>query len=468
MLAASLLAAPRARCQPPVALTNVTVIDGSGGAPRRAATVVLRGGWIEAVGPSRTVAVPTGARVLDLTGRYVMPGLIDMHAHVAMGPVTVDRKAAPPMRMEYDDAASRELTGTLLAFGVTTIRNPAGPTREAVAIRDDVRAGRLRGPRILTAGAVIDRTSFPGLSTMVTSEAEIRAEVAKQVAARVDYVKLYALLPAPLVAAGIDEAHRRGVKAIAHLFATTWTDAANAGIDGILHITPGSPALLPAPRRQELQRSFRGTQFMLEWFEYVDLDSPEITEMLRALVAHHVSLDPTLVVFEALARGNDTAITRSPDLRFAPPSLVENWRSAFTLGMGWTDQDYAAAHAVWPRVLAFTKKLYEAGVLLTAGTDLANPWIGPPAIHRELELLVAAGIPPAEVIRIATRNGAQALGLLSELGTVEAGKRADLLVLTADPLADIRGTRSIEWIIQDGVPHRPEEFLPPRLRADRR
>jgi len=451
-------------------IREVTLIDGSGAAPLERAVLVLRGDRIVSVGVEGEVRVPAGAREVRLPGRYVVPGFIDMHAHVAMGPVLQDSSSpgGRGFRMPYDDASSREITSTLLAFGITTARNPGGPTRESVAIRDAVRLRTLDGPRIYTAGAVIDVTKWPGLTVSVSREQEVRDEVARQTAAGVDYIKLYAGLSPQLIAAGIDEAHRRGARVLAHLFATSWTDAAKAGIDGIVHIVPGNPGLLPVERRSKYLEGIRGTAFMFRWFDYVNYDGPEIADMLNALVANHVTIDPTLVVFEALARGNDTAITRHPDLALAPPVLLENWRSAFTLGIGWTPEDYAMAQRVWPRVLELVRRLFRAGVLLTVGTDVPNPWIPPgSSFHRELELLVSAGIAPLEVLSMATRNGAQALGVLSDVGTITPGKRADVGVVTGDPVADIRNTRRIEWVVQDGRWRRPAELLPRRLNEQR-
>jgi imidazolonepropionase-like amidohydrolase len=126
--------------------------------------------------------------------------------------------------------------------------------------------------------------------------------------------------------------------------------------------------------------------------------------------------------------------------------------------MGWTPADYRMAKQSWPRILAFTKLLHDKGVRLVVGTDAPVGWF----YHRELELLVSAGISPAEVLRMGTRNAAQALGRIADLGTVTRGKIADLVVLSANPVDDIRNTRRIEWVIQSGIPHRPTSLLPKR------
>jgi imidazolonepropionase-like amidohydrolase len=456
-VAAAGLVAP-GRLPPPArtAITGVTIIDGNGGPPVESGVILVSGERIEAVGPAAAVRIPTDARIVRLEGKYVVPGFIDMHAHVAFGPAGHDSTG---YWLRYDPDASRRMTTTLLQYGITTIRNPGGPTAESIALRDDVRLGRLVGPRIFTAGAILDQSEWRGLTTKVVTEADVRAEVDRQAAIGVDYIKLYAGLTPKLVEAGIDQAHRHGIKTIGHLFATTWTAAATAGIDGLVHVTPGSPLLLTPVRRAEFLKHLRGSQFMLEWFDYVDYESTEYGDMVRALVSHHVSVDPTLVVFEAMAWGDDPRITASPDLATAPQSLLSTWRDGFQLTQGWKPEDFAVTRRSWPRVLEFVKRLHDAGVSLTVGTDVPNPWIAPgTSFHRELSLLVSAGLTPADVIRMATKNGAEALGIGTDVGTVTAGKLADLVILDANPLERIENTRSITWVITRGHWWKPAEL----------
>jgi imidazolonepropionase-like amidohydrolase len=458
LVAATTILATPARSQAParVAITGVTIIDGTGGPAVQAGVILLAGERIQAVGRAAVVSIPRDARIVRMEGKYVVPGFIDMHAHVAFGPAGHDSTG---YWLRYDPEASRQMTTTLLRYGITTIRNPGGPTVESVALRNDVRLGRLVGPRIFTAGAILDQSEWRGLTTKVGTEAEVRAEVDRQAASGVDYVKLYGSLTPKLVEAGIDEAHLHGIKAIGHLFATTWTAAANAGIDGLVHVIPGSPLLLTPTRRAQFLQRFRGTQFMLEWFDYVDYDSTEYTDLVQAIVSHHVTIDPTLVVFEAMAWGDDPKITASPDLATTPQSLLATWRNGFQLTAGWKPEDFAATKRSWPHVLEFVKRLHDAGVRLTVGTDVPNPWIAPgTSFHRELSLLVSAGLPPAEVIRMATANGAEALGISTDVGTITAGKVADLVVLDADPLERIENTRRIAWVIARGRWWNPSEL----------
>jgi imidazolonepropionase-like amidohydrolase len=455
---ATLVEATPSFAQQPIVLRGATVIDGTDAEPIRDAVIVLRGDRIEQVGPAASFSLPKGARVIDVAGKWILPGFMDLHAHTVLGAWTVDSSGGKrELKMEYDDPASVEIMRTALAYGVTTVRNPSALTSAAISLRDRLRLGEIQGARLVTTGAILETVAAGDMVVKVTNEAEVRAEVARQARAGVDLVKLYARLTPDLVRAGIDEAHRWGIQATGHLWQTSWTDAADAGIDAIEHITPGNAALLPAASREEFLK-IKGTQFMYRWFDLVDLDGPEIREMIDALVKHRVTVDPTLLAFEAIAWADDS--TRFPtDIAWLmPPSLTKGTSGGALLSMGWKPEDYRMAKASWPRILAFTKRLHDAGVRLVVGTDAPVAWF----FHRELELLVSAGIPPADVIRMATRNASWAINRPTELGTVTRGKIADLVVLSANPLEDIRNTRKIEWVVQSGVPHRPAEFLPKR------
>jgi hypothetical protein len=169
---------------------------------------------------------------------------------------------------------------------------------------------------------------------------------------------------------------------------------------------------------------------------------------VRTIAERHVPVDPTLIAYATKFLGDTPRYRASPSLWLAPPPLRESWRGALA---DWTAGDFARGHRLWPKVLRLVRRYHEAGVPLCAGSDVPNPWVVPGAgLHDELELLVSAGLPPLDVLRLATLNGAEAMGLLAERGTIEPGKAADLVVLAADPVADIRNTRTIRMVIQDG------------------
>lgn len=443
-------AQPAAPCVQPlnapgtVVLWGATVIDGTGAPPRRGAAVAITEGRIAYVGDTVGVRLGPGVRREAAAGRWVLPGFVDVHAHTPAG-----------------DAAVPFLA-TLVAFGTTTARAPANPR---VELRAQVAAGQIVGPRLFVAGRLI-HTDF---GERVATPDEVRAVVRRQAAQGVDWVKLYAGLAPDLVAAGVDEAHRHRLRVVGHLGRTTWGQAAAMGVDALTHSWYAGLAHSVVPARH--RAAFRdfyipNGQFdpglFRRWREVVDPDGPEVRRLADALRARGVSVDPNLVHGEAVTWGdNPRALERlEPDV--AGPALAARWRAGrHPYSGGWSAEQLAEAKRAWPTMLGLVRTLHARGVLLTAGTDYENPWMTPGvALHRELQLLRAAGIPPLEVLRIATRNGAEALGVLGETGTVEAGKRADLVVLTADPLADLANTRRIERVYLRGVPHEPA-----RLRA---
>jgi len=444
-----------------IAITNVTVIVGDGSAPQAERTVVIRDGRIVQVTAARNYLPPVGAELIVANGGYLVPGFVDTHAHFALGPVSVEIKDGNPlMSVKPLDSVVTMTSASLLAHGVTTARDPGGVARITVATRHRIASGEMPGPELQVAGDVIDTSRFENIVATVDSIASIRTEVARQAEAGVDWIKLYVGLNPNLVQAAIDEAHARGLKVTGHLQATTWTDAAQLGIDSLVHIMPGSSGLLPEEVRERYAGSMTSTLFMLRWFDLVDQDSPAIREMIRALLEYNVSIDPTLIVLHSMANGDRPRYRENPMLRLMPPEMLQNWRTTFNFNLGWHDADFETAREIYPKVADFTKMLFDAGVPLTAGTDANNPWIVPgDSFHTELELLTATGIPPLDVLTIATYNGAKALGLLDQVGSITPGKRADLVLLRRDPTKNISATRDILWVMQRGQRYFSNQLL---------
>jgi|SRR6185369_16620761 len=204
-----------------VVLSGATLIDGTGGPAVPDAQVVIRDGRIVAAGPCGKVEIPAGARMEDLTGRYLVPGFFDMHAHVTILFGSMDAKG-------YDAATSATVLRQLLAFGITTVRNPASPLPTGVELRDAVARGTIPGPRIFTTGEAINGGSLAGPGGIVHNPDEARREVDRQAAAGVDAIKLYSALPPDCVRAAIAEARSKNLRVIGHLGATTWTEGAIA------------------------------------------------------------------------------------------------------------------------------------------------------------------------------------------------------------------------------------------------
>jgi imidazolonepropionase-like amidohydrolase len=405
-------------------LAGPTLIDGNGDPPKPNAVIIINGNKIFAVTNETeyydqyySVTNNESARVniLDLTGKYVIPGLFDMHAHVA-----------GVRKNSYNQNFSENALELLLDYGVTTIRSPAGPTNQSIALKHNVSEGNIEGPEIFTAGRLLNgpQIAIPFVEKQISTEEQAREEVRRQAAAGVDYVKLYVGLPPNLVQAAIDEAHSLGIGVIGHLYMTTWTDAANLGIDALTHGVPVNPFLLPSgDKREQFLENGGGPFDHFLWLDLVDLNSTEIEEMVNALVENDIPVDPTLSIYEAMLKGD------GHDDHFSDPQNQLRWA----------------------KVLKLTKIMYDKGVQILSGTDIPNFGLIPGAsLHNELELLVEAGIKPLEVIEIATNNGATALGIDDRVGTIQPEKQADMIVLSANPVENISHSKEIEAVLVDG------------------
>lgn len=402
----------------------------------------------------------------DFTGLYAMPGLIDTHAHVTLGTVSIKMEDGKPrIRNNPTDAITTHNARTLLAFGVTTIRNPGGDVADSQAYVAQRKSGALLGPEMIYAGGIIDAApiTIERLATPVTPGRSIGTMVAEQAKGGARYVKLYTSLSEAHLGEGIAAAHAQGMKAIAHLGDVSWTRAAELGIDGLVHMMPISPALLPAAKREAYLKTRRVGAFeFFEWYEAADLDSPEAKAMIATLARRKVTVDATLVAFQPAFFGNDPALL-GRDRTLDHPDMVANWHGGFRFDLGWKADDYARAQKVWPKVLDLTRRLYEAGVPLTLGTDQANPFITPGiSMSREMALHREAGIPAWAILRMATSDAAKTIGIGARTGKLKRGMEADIVFLDADPVADLANVARVRWVVSDGALHAHADLLPAR------
>ncbi len=422
-------------------LDGVSIIDGTGSSLKSSMSITIKNGKITGISKQGETDYPIDAKILKLDNKYVIPGLIEMHSHM--------------------NGELEEISKTMLSFGITTLRNPAASAEAMVEFRDKIAAGEAIGPRIFTAGELIDGPgSVAPFGTIVETEEQVREEVRRQAKIGVNYIKLYSSLPPHLVKVAIEESHSLGLEVIGHLGYTSWTFAANAGIDGLLHSCIATPLweLIPEDKSDKFRNLANPTKdfninLIKEWTENFDINGPEMKNLTKALVDNNVVVDPTLVIMEAMFWGNDSKLLEILEPDFAPKDAAEYWRNfkQHPYTNGWSDEAFDEAQKAFPVFLQMVKQFYDSGVLITAGTDEGNPWMTPGvSLHRELELLVKAGIPALEVLKIATQNGAQALHILDEVGTIEVGKQADLIVLSENPIENIKNTRKIEMVFQAG------------------
>ncbi len=377
-----------------VALVGATVVDGTGGAAITDATVIVSHGRIVAVGPSATVAVPPDAKQVDVRGKTIIPGLWDSHAHLHQ----------------------LEWTPVYLAAGVTTVRDMGNELSWITTLRTAVQAGRVNSPNIIAAGLVDGPgpNAFGALSAETPDEG--RAIVRRYHALGFEQIKLYSLLAAPVVGAICDEAHKLGMIVTGHIpTSLTLAAAIDSGMDQVAH------------------QPIRG-----------EVGSDELKATIAHLVQKGTVIDPTSSWGEIGGHSQAEPLQNfQPVTQYLPPVFMQT-RAA---GWGNANPDTAAPHARLARSLAVTKALHDAGVPIVAGTDEGVPGF---SVYREIELYAKAGFSNSDALRAATSVPAKAMRMDKELGTIEAGKRADLLVLDANPLERIENVRSVRLVMKDG------------------
>jgi imidazolonepropionase-like amidohydrolase len=407
--------APKPAAAPPepsLAITHVTVVDVAAGVLVAGQNVIVRGGRIVAVGDTARVAVPAGATVVHGRGRFLIPGLWDMHVHAL-----------------FDAEVARTFLPRFVAEGVTGVRDMGGKVEVMRAARFALLAGTLVGPRLVAAGRILDgpQPVDSSVSIAVGTPEQARAAVDSLANSGADFIKVYTLLPRAAYFAVLREAARLHLPVAGHVPADVTTlEAADSGQRSIEHL------------RDEVEPLCKAAD-------------AACGRLLDSLRAHRVWLVPTLVVLRAKAILNDSSLIRDPRLS-TMPSLVRDAWEAIRAGK----QDRPSAYWREKRTrffgeLALTGAAWKDNVPLLAGTDAGALYTYPgSSLHDELAQLVRAGLTPAAALRAATLGPAEFLGATDTLGTVAAGKVADLVLLDADPLADIRNTRSIRAVVLRG------------------
>ncbi|HXD48530.1 MAG TPA: amidohydrolase family protein [Gemmatimonadaceae bacterium] len=423
-----------------VALTHVRVIDGTGAAPRADQTVIIRDGNIAVIGPSASTPAPAGAQVMDLTGKSVIPGLVLVHEHLfyPTGPGVYG-----------NDYVS--FTRLYLAGGVTSMRTAGnvggyGDLRVAAAIK----AGEMPGPWIdATAPYVQGPSDFSQMYALKDS-ADARRYVNFWADAGATSFKAYMNITRPELAAAADAAHKRGMKITGHLCSVTYREAASLGIDDLEHgffvatdfVKDKKPDLCP------------GQGIGMTALAAVDSSSPAFRSLVQDLVRRHVAVTSTLTVFETFTPGQPLP----PGIDLLDPILEQQFRKNY-------DRTQSNPGSLYVKLFAAERAMelafVHAGGLLIAGTDPTGGGGVIPGFsdQRQVELLVGSGFTPLQAIRICTLNGATYLGRANRVGSLAAGKQADLVVLDGDPSADISAIRKVELVFKQGVGYDPRKLI---------
>lgn len=414
-----------------LAIVGATVIDVNGKSNIADALVIIEGDKIKSVGPRAKLKVPSGAQVIDARGKYLIPGLIDTHTHSA-----------------YDGKDSW-LSARFLSTGITTVLD-TGSLPPVYDLKRRIAIGELQGPRMLVCGPMIsgEPVAFPMSETVKTPE-EARRAVDARVAAGADFIKTHAQLAPNDLRAAIDEAHKKGLRTISHTGKTNALEAVLAGTNILTHLVGVADVAVPDP---EKIRSAHATAFLAGWIAsslaWPQADPAKLDGLIREMVSRHVFYSPTLSIHHTIAFARDPDAFRDRAVASGPPdAILKDWE-----GLAKQPFDTAPFKKAWINMQQFVKRFYDAGGVLIVGTDTAAVYQAPGlSAHEEMRLMAELGVPVIDALRAGTINAARALGIERETGSIEAGKLADIVIVDADPLADINNTRKIARVIKAGV-----------------
>ena len=422
---------------PVVALTNATVIDGTGAPAREGQTIVIEGGRIAAVGASDSVRAPDGAEVIDLSGQTVIPGLVGLHDHIFY-------TAAGGRQAQLNFSGPRLYLGS----GVTTVRTTGSMSPYAdISLKRSIDAGRVPGPRIHITAPYITGAGDSGTSGMalIDSPGAARRFVEYWAEEGATWIKAYTDISRENLRAAIEAAHELGLKVTGHLCSVSFQEAVDLGIDNLEHgfltnsdfLSGKEPDICPSNSMIRIGREGDPTGEVAQ-------------ATIEKMVEHGVSMTSTMAVIEPFIPSRPTEDDRTldamaPEIREAYLDTRARFREA--------GPDFPFTEEFLKKEMAFEREFVKGGGLLAAGVDPTG--IGG-ALHgfgdqRNVELLVEAGFTAEEAVQICTANGARILGVDQELGTVEAGKAADLVVLDGDLASDISVIRNVTIVFKDGV-----------------
>ncbi len=421
-----------------VALRGVTVVDGTAGPALRGQTVVIEGNRITSVGPSGDVAIPDGAEILDLPGHTVTPGMMGLHDHLYY-------TAAGGRAAQLTYSAPRLYLGS----GVTSVRTTGSQQPYAeLNLKAEIEAGNLPGPRIHITAPYITGGTGASTMTFLNSPEQARRFVRYWAEEGATWLKAYTNIRSAELGAAIEEAHRHGIKVTGHLCSISFTEAVDLGIDNIEHGLMTNSDYSPGRGKDECP------QDLMTSTGEVDVNSPEVANTFRKMIDAGVPMTSTLAVYELFIQGRPVRDQRSLDA-MAPDVREDYLRSKAQI------DEVGLPVELLQNAMAYEKAFYDAGGILAAGVDPTGNGGALPGYgdQRNYELLVEAGFAPEAAVQVLSANGARVLDVFDDLGTVEAGKIADLVVMQGDLTADPSVIRNVTLVFKDGVGYDSPQML---------
>ena len=443
-----------AATEAPLVLTHVTIIDVAGGRAQPDRTVVISGGRIAAIDASSRVAVVKGSRIVDATGKFLIPGLWDAHVHLAN--IIVPNWAR---------AVSLPL---LVANGITGVRDMGGSFEEIKALRKEIADGMLPGPHIIAAGPQLGgagkEQEIPDMWLASNNAEAGRHSVIAQKRAGVDFIKIQSLVPRDAYFAIVSEAKHQGLSFVGHvpelISAVEASDAGQRSMEhsmGIWQSCSSSETELRSSMTEALRDLKTTPQYVFRRVEFglpprgtlETFNDEKASQLFERFVRNGTWQVPTLVEEQSFALLVSNGLMDQRGMSFVPMLMLKQWDLPNIL-IPLSEEDRKDLGKIVPMMLDVVGRMHRAGVRILAGTDM--PWLVVPgfSLHGELILLVKAGFSPAEALRSATLDTAEFLGLQNSLGSVETGKLADMVLLDANPLDDIHNTQRINGVLLQG------------------
>ena len=425
---------------PVVALTNVRVIDGTGAPARERQTIVIRDANIAEIGDAARVKAPDGATVIDLTGKSVIPGLVMVHEHTyyPTGPNVYGQLGVSFVRL-------------YLAGGVTTMRT-AGNTNGLMDInlKQQIDAGQQAGPAMDATAPYLNGPNNQLQMHALKDADDARKQVAYWADMGATSFKAYMQITRAELGAAIEDAHKRGLKVTGHLCSVTLAEAADLGIDNLEHGFMAATDFVADKQPDVCPGQAVGQRTIAE----LDENGVPFKALVKKLVDKHVALTSTMTVFETFTPG-----------RPMPPGidvLLPELKAQFEQSHARVEQNQQSLYkTLLPKGMALERAFAKAGGMLIAGTDPTGSGGVIPGYsnQRQVELLVEEGFTPLEAISISTLNGAKYLGREARVGTIAAGKQADLVVVNGDPSTTIADIRKVETVFRMGIGFDPAKLI---------
>jgi len=414
---------------PVVAITHVKLVDGTGTPAKTDQTIVIRGDKIASVGPSETLTPPSGARVIDGTGKTVIPGFIGLHDHMYYG------------GMQFMGVSYPRL---FLGAGVTTIRTTGSvDSYQELNLKRRIDSLLTPGPNIVVTGPYLQGSGVgPGAMHPLSGPEDARRMVRYWAEEGVTWFKAYTQISRADLAAAIDEAHKHGVKVTAHLCSVGFREAVGLGIDQLEHGLLTNTEYYSGKQPDVCPQADDSTMYAA-----LDVNSPDVQRTFKEMVAHHVAMTSTLDVFELSSPSRVPVDQRVLDAIY--PTLSAQIAKFYETGKTAKDSIH---RVTLKKSMEFERAFVKAGGLLGAGSDpCCLSAIAGYGDQRNYELLIEAGFTPEQSIQIMTSNGAKILGFDKRLGTIQPNMQADLVIVAGDPVRTPSDIRNTETVFRQGI-----------------